>query len=78
MRSSSRSVVGQLSEPPKKLHDQATTLLGIMQGVIGLCVAWGLISHSQAQNFSDPSVMEGLAFFVTGLLSAAKGYYTNK
>lgn len=78
MRSASRPIVGQPYEPPKKLHDQATTMVGIIQGVIGLCVAWGLISHSQTQNFSDPSILEGLAFLVTGLLSAVKGYYTNK
>jgi hypothetical protein len=65
-------------EPPRKLHDQATTLLGAMQGIVSLCIAWGLITHAQSQGLSDPKMLEGLAFMVTGLLSAIKGYYTNK
>lgn len=65
-------------EFPKKLNDQATTIVGVMQGVVGLCIAWGFLSQAQSTSFSDPKTLEGLAFLVTGFLSAVKGFYTNK
>jgi hypothetical protein len=65
-------------DPPRKLHDQATTLLGAMQGIVGLCIAWGFLSQAQSVSLSDPKTLEGLAFMVTGFLSAVKGFYTNK